>query len=152
MGSNITITSNDNLNHLLETYSFLLDALIDFNSKLKRFKNPILRRTVGKRATLLDVSSLVNCNLTDLLVTIKTSIELKTADTVVLDEKGQSGWISTRDRRKDLLKSIVLELHEGDDKDMDVLQERFKEELGDIDASEIADMEQDLINSGSSSA
>ena len=147
MGS-ITITANDKISKLLETYDFLLDALIQFDSKLKRFKNPILRRTVGKRATLLDVSSLVNINISDLLGVIKKNIELNTQDSVEVNEKGQSGWISTRDRRKDLLKSIVLELHEGDDKDMNVLQERFKDELGDIDASEIADMEQDLINSG----
>ncbi|MHA1745087.1 MAG: DUF438 domain-containing protein [Promethearchaeota archaeon] len=147
MGSNIKITSNNKISKLLETYTFLLDALIKFDPKLKRFKNPILRKTVGKRATLLDVSSLINVNLGELLNTIKASIELNTRDTVVLDEQGKSGWISTRDRRKDILKSIVLELHEGDE-DMDTLQKRFKEELGDIDASEIADMEQDLINAG----
>jgi hypothetical protein len=144
----ITITSNDKISKLIETYSFLLDELIKFDSKIKRFKNPILRKTVGRRATLLDVTNLLKINLSDLLLAIKTSIELNSADTVVLDEKGQSGWISSRDRRRDILKSIVLELHEGNDKDMDALQARFKEELGDIDASEIADMEQDLINSG----
>ena len=81
----ITISSNEKINKLLETHSFLLDSLIEFNSTLKRFKNPILRKTVGRRATLLDVSSLVGVELSALLDAIKKSIELNTSDKVELD-------------------------------------------------------------------
>ncbi len=49
-----------------------------------------------------------------------------------------------------MLKALILELHEGGD--LDDLQKRFNELLGDVDATEIAAMEQALIDEGSLTA
>jgi hypothetical protein len=53
---------------------------------------------------------------------------------------------TSRETRLQILKSIILELHAGGD--MNKLQIKFKDLLSDVDASEIADMEQSLINKG----
>jgi len=51
------------------------------------------------------------------------------------------------DKRKEILKELVLQLHAGNE-DLPKLKKKFKDELGDVDAGEIATMEQELIDSG----
>jgi hypothetical protein len=51
------------------------------------------------------------------------------------------------DKRKEMLKELVLKLHAGNE-DLPMLKKKFKDELGDVSASEIAVMEQELIDSG----
>jgi len=51
------------------------------------------------------------------------------------------------DKRKEILKELVLQLHAGNE-DLPKLKKKFKDELGDVSASEIAVMEQELIDSG----
>ncbi len=53
---------------------------------------------------------------------------------------------TSRETRLQILKSIILELHAGGD--VNKLQIKFKDLLSGVDASEIADMEQSLINKG----
>ena len=50
-------------------------------------------------------------------------------------------------KRKEILKELVLQLHAGNE-NLPELKKKFKDELGDVDASEIATMEQELIDSG----
>lgn len=51
-------------------------------------------------------------------------------------------------KRKEILKELVLQLHAGNEGDLPKLKKKFKDELGDVEASEIAEMEQELIDSG----
>ncbi|GAB4324492.1 MAG: DUF438 domain-containing protein [Promethearchaeota archaeon] len=142
------ITKATKVAELLKKYPFLLETLVGYDPKLSRLKNPILRRVVGRRATLTDVAQMIGSDLSDLARAIANSIEFNTDDEVDLElgEEGRSGWASDQERRQDFMKSLVLELHEGGDKE--VLKERFREVLGDVDPAEIAKMEQSLIDSG----
>lgn len=51
-----------------------------------------------------------------------------------------------RQARQEILKGIIRDLHQGED--MEVLKQRFRDLITDIDASEIAAMEQGLIAEG----
>ncbi|RLI32946.1 hypothetical protein DRO66_10835 [Candidatus Bathyarchaeota archaeon] len=52
----------------------------------------------------------------------------------------------SRETRKNAMKDIILSLHRG--LSTDEAKERFEREVGDINASEIAEIEQSLINEG----
>jgi hypothetical protein len=43
---------------LAKEYPFLFDTLVEISPKLKRLQNPILQKTIGRRATLTDVSKM----------------------------------------------------------------------------------------------
>lgn len=150
--SYIKLTESTKINDLIEEFPFIIDTLINLNPKLKRLKNPFLRKTVGRRATLTDVSQMSGTTLSHLLKVLAEGIEKNTSKEVLIEhtDKGKSGWQSERARRQEMLKALILELHEGGD--LNDLQKRFNELLGDVDASEIAAMEQALIDEGSLTA
>jgi len=147
--STIKLTKSTKINDLIEEFPFVIDTLIKLDPKLKRLKNPFLRKTVGRRATLTDVSQMSGTALPQLLQVITANIEKSTPNKVLIEFTGEgvSGWQSELSRRQEMLKALILELHEGGD--LDDLQKRFNELLGDVDASEIAAMEQALIDEGS---
>ncbi len=53
--------------HLIETYPELENVLINYVPAFKKLKNPILRRTVAKIATLQQAASIGNVNVGDLI-------------------------------------------------------------------------------------
>ncbi len=53
---------------------------------------------------------------------------------------------SDRQAKKEIMKDIILKLHQG--LSVDQAKERFEEEIGNISSTEIADIEQSLINEG----
>lgn len=64
------ITPNTNINALLETYPQLENYLMGLNPKYKKLKNPILRRTVARIASLSQVAKIGGYDpleLTDLI-------------------------------------------------------------------------------------
>ncbi|MFX1286338.1 MAG: DUF438 domain-containing protein [Promethearchaeota archaeon] len=150
--SSIKLTESTKINDLIEEFPFVIDTLIKLDPKLKRLKNPFLRKTVGRRATLTDVSQMCGTPLPQLLQVINSDIEKNISKEVLikLTVEDVSGWHSEQARRQEMLKALVLELHEGGD--LNELQRRFNELLGDVEASEIAAMEQALIDEGSLTA
>ncbi|MFX1579949.1 MAG: DUF438 domain-containing protein [Promethearchaeota archaeon] len=133
---------------LAKEYPFLFDTLVEISPKLKRLQNPILQKTIGRRATLTDVSKLSKIPLNRLFVLLSESISEKTNESVVIDKEGKEKgeWQEELERRQRKLKDLVLGLHEGED--LEKMQSQFKEILVDVSATEIADMEQSLISSG----
>lgn len=134
------LSKDTKITDLIKEYPFLLETLIAFNSKLKLLKNPLIRKSIGRRATLVDVSKTANINFNKLVSHIVKSIEENSDKKVELDA------VHTSEDKKEILKSIVLDLHDG--KDMDELRIKFNETLGEVSATEIAEMEQSLIDSG----
>jgi len=57
-----------------------------------------------------------------------------------------SELINNREKRKEILKQLILELHDG--KTVDDVKERFEREFGNVSASEISEAEQALIHEG----
>lgn len=138
--SNQILAKDTKIIDLIDEYPFLLEELIKFDSKLKLLKNPLIRKTLGRRATLVDVSKTAGVNFTKLVTFLAECIEKNAGKNIELD-----GVHSTEDK-KEILKNIVLGLHEG--KDMEEMKNIFNETLGDVEATEIAEMEQSLIDSG----
>lgn len=143
-----TLKASTKILELTNEYPFLFETLIQISPKLKRLQNPILQKTIGKRATLTDVSKMSKLPLNRLFVLLSESISDHARETVVIDkeseEKGE--WQEELERRQRKLKDLVLGLHAGEE--LESLQSDFKEILVDVSATEIADMEQSLISSG----
>ncbi len=140
MTETVVLTKETKLKDLLDKYPFLLDTLVEFDNKLKLLKNPVMRKTIGRKATLLDVTRASGVNFSKLISTIHDSIEKNAGEKVELN-----GVFRAEDK-KEILRQIVLDLHAG--KDFEELRNRFNEELGDIESTDIAEMEQSLIDSG----
>ena len=143
-----TLKATTRVLDLAKEFPFLFDTLIQISPKLKMLQNPILKRTIGKRATLTDVSKISKVPLNRLFVLLSESISKNSNETVAIDkeDEGKGEWQEELERRQSNLKDIVLGLHDG--KEMEDLRSQFKEILVDVSATEIADMEQALISSG----
>jgi DUF438 domain-containing protein len=143
-----TLKATTRILELAKEYPFLFDTLVGISPKLKRLQNPILQRTIGKRATLSDVSKMSEVPLNRLFDILSESISKNASERVVIDreDKEKGEWQEELEKRQRRLKDLILGLHEG--RDLEKLQGQFKEILGDVSATEIAEMEQSLISSG----
>lgn len=134
---------------LLTSYPFLLEFFIAQSPKFKLLQNPVTRKTIGKVATMGQVASIGGLDLNQLLV--DTAAEISKHGEVVTAGNWASETVEAlatedRDARQEILKDIIRDLHDGGD--MEALKRRFHELIRDIDASEIAAMEQALIAEG----
>lgn len=118
---------------LLDKYPKVYDELYKLSPKVKRFKNAIVRKTIGKSATLKTVSELLDIPLEEIIISIKKGIKAS--------EDG-----SPEKDRKEMLKKLLLDMHEG--VDIKILKAQFKEAVGDISSIEIGQLEQQLIDEG----
>ena len=118
---------------LIDKYPKVYDELYKLSSKAKRFKNPIVRKTIGKKATLEMVSVILEVSLERIITTVKSAIEA-------------SADIPPEKDRKEMLKKLLLDMHKG--VDVQILKAQFKEAVGDITSYEIGQLEQQLINEG----
>ncbi len=119
---------------IIDKYPRVYEELYKISSKVKRLKNPIARRTIGKKATLEMVSGMLKIPLETLISVIKTGIEASGAEQPEKD-------------RKEMLKKLLLDMHKG--VDIEILKVQFKEAVGDISSFEIGQLEQQLIDEGS---
>lgn len=143
-----TLKASTKILELADEFPFLYDTLVEISPKLKRLRNPILQKTIGKRATLTDVSKIAKVPLNRIFVLLSESISENADEKVVIDKEAieEGDWQEELERRQAKLKNLVLDLHaEGKVED---LQAEFKEILIDVSATEIAEMEQSLISSG----
>ncbi|MHA2320701.1 MAG: DUF438 domain-containing protein, partial [Candidatus Thorarchaeota archaeon] len=144
----VTLNASTKILDLAKEFPFLFNTLVEISPKLKRLQNPILQKTIGRRATLTDVSKMSDVSLNRLFVLLSESISENANEKVTIDtEDGDAGdWQQELAKRQRKLKDLILELHGGED--VKKLQAEFKEILVDVSATEIAEMEQSLIDSG----
>lgn len=142
------LKSSTKIMELTKEFPFLFDTLVEASPKLKKLRNPILQRTIGRRATLTDVSIISNIPLRRILELLADSISTNSDASVTIDkdELDTGEWQEELERRQRSLKDLVIRLHDG--AEMDDLQKEFKKILVDVSATEIAEMEQGLISSG----
>jgi DUF438 domain-containing protein len=144
----VTLKASTKILDLTNEFPFLFDTLVEISPKLKKLQNPILQKTIGRRATLTDVSKMSEVPLNRLFVLLSESIAEKSHEEVTVDKADEDSgdWQQELRRRQRKLKDLVLDLHGGED--IKKLQAKFKEILVDVSATEIAEMEQSLIDSG----
>ena len=61
------INHNTTVNDLLNEYPQLQQVLIDHDPKFEKLKNPILRKSIGRVATLEQASAVINISSTDFI-------------------------------------------------------------------------------------
>ena len=120
---------------LIKQFPHVYNELLKLSPKIKRLKNPIVRRTIGKSATIKDVSKLIDVDLSKILQVIEESMG-KTSEEIQ----------ELKTQRREQLKELVIDMHKG--AELEGLKQRFKEILVDVSSSEIGEMEQSLIDEG----
>ena len=128
----VSLLKSTKLGELLDAYPFLVDFLQSVSPKYRRLKNPIFRRTMASRATLERIAEMGEMSVEDLIAAIQAEVARQTGD--------------PKEARKEALKSILRDLHEG--VDIEILRRHFAELVIDVSASEIAEIEQSLIDEG----
>ncbi|MFC2076528.1 DUF438 domain-containing protein [candidate division KSB1 bacterium] len=141
----MTISENSKVHDLLQTYPFLEDFLVGYNPKFDMLKNRMARATIGRVATLRTVAGIANIDLAALLSDLAGEIEKKTGSKPEISEVAEAEGPS-RQGRLETLKEIIQDLHDGGD--LAAAQKRFAEAVTDVEASEIAAMEEELIRDG----
>ena len=120
---------------LIKQFPHVYNELLKLSPKIKRLKNPIVRRTIGKSATIKDVSKLIDVDLSKILQVIEESMG-KTSEEIQ----------ELKTQRREQLKELVIDMHKG--AELEGLKQRFKEILVDVSPAEIGEMEQSLIDEG----
>jgi uncharacterized protein len=146
MESGMTLTPKTTVYTLLKEHPFLLEFLAAYHPEFKKLTNPLLRRTAGRMATLDTVAEQACVPLNQLIADIATEIERRTGKRPEVADTAAAGGIDPA--RLAALKGIILDLHAGHP--MDELKKRFADLVQDVEAGEIAAMEQRLIDEGMS--
>lgn len=141
------LNANTKIDDLLREYPFLMEFLVSRSPKFKLLESAVMRRTVGKVATVAQAASIGGIELPVLLRDIAAEIRKRTgADVAVGSAQAGAAPVMDADARQELLKDIIRDLHKG--VEMTVLKHRFHDLIKDIDPSEIARMEQRLMAEG----
>ena len=135
------------LDDLLKKFPFLLDFLAGLSPRFAKLRNPVMRRTVGRVATLHQVAGFGGLPLPELLLKIQAEIKRAAGEDVGIEAGGASPEpVDTGEARQEVLKDIIRELHEGGD--LEEQKRRFAELIKDVRPTEISEMEQKLIEEG----
>lgn len=140
----LTITPKTTVHTLLKEYPFLLDFLAEYHPEFKKLTNPVLRRTVGRMATLDAVAEQGNVPLNRLTDDIASEVERQIGTRPPVADVADAETIDPA--RLAELHAIVKDLHAG--KTVAEVKPRFEELIADVEATEIAAMEQKLIEGG----
>ena len=140
------LSPDTKVNDLLKKYPFIKEFLVELDSHFKALENPLLRKTLGRVATLSKVAMIGGIELNKLLAEIAGAIKDKTGQDVEIEGIQKSEVITDPDQRIEALKNIIKDLHKGED--IKKLKQRFLSLIRDVAPSEIANMEQRLIDEG----
>jgi DUF438 domain-containing protein len=127
------ITPETKLKTLVEKYPYLLDFLPTLSPRYQQLKNPEMREKMLEIATVKRISANGGFEPEELISKIQAEIDRRSPKLV-------------EDERKEVLKSIIRDLHAG--VEMEILRKRFAELVENVSASEIAEIEQSLIDEG----
>jgi hypothetical protein len=83
---NIEITPSTKVNDLLDTYPELEETLISIAPPFKKLKNPILRKSVARVATIKHISSVGNVPLNELINQLRMAVGQSVTDDSYEDE------------------------------------------------------------------
>jgi DUF438 domain-containing protein len=141
------IGSRTKIDELLKRYPFLLDFLAGLSPRFARLRSPVMRKTIGRVATLQQVAAFGDVPLTELLRKIQAEIKRESGEDAEVDAgEALPEPVGVKEARHEVLKDIIRELHEGGD--LERQKRRFAELIKDISPAEISEMEQRLMDEG----
>jgi uncharacterized protein len=135
------LTPKTRIADLIKTYPFLLDYLAGYAPEFQKLRNPVLRNTVGRVATLGMAAGMGHIDLPRLLADLRTTIKQQSGEEIEVE-----GAEAVPRDRAEVLKGIIRDLHDGIP--VDEAKRRFAALVEDVDPSEIAHMEQQLMAEG----
>jgi len=144
------LTIHTTILDLVQDYPFLIDDLANRNSAFIKLKNPLLRQTMGRFASLAKVAAIGKENVLELILFIAGRIMNKTGDQVeiippeIRNDPPQPAM--SKQERRENLKQIIRQLHDG--AELSTLRQRFEDTVGDITPQEIGNLEQELVREG----
>ena len=86
MSKHLNINSQTKIGELLEVYPQLEDTLLALSPSFAKLKNPILRKTIGRIASLRQVADIGNIEIGELVNTLRKAIGEDTIDTSIPTE------------------------------------------------------------------
>ena len=93
----LIITPKTKVSDLLEAYPSLEDVLISYVPAFEKLKNPVLRKTVAKVATLQQAAAIGNVNVSDLINVLRKESGQEAELAVMEDQQynyAQPAWFS----------------------------------------------------------
>jgi len=145
----VEISLNSKIGGLIDSYPFLLDFLAGKSPKFRKLKNPMLRKTVARAASVSQAATLGGVNAETLLLEIAQEIYLRTNESVTLFNSGgrtEAEAPMSREERTRMLKAIVMRIHDGESPE--AVRAEFHDLLRDTSPAEIGAMEQALVADG----
>lgn len=131
---------------LTEKYPFLVDVIASQAPGLGKLRNPLLRRTFGRLASLADAAKLGGIDEQALVSAVSEAVSKHGGVAAATAAAAAPAGGHSRAYRVDELKGILRQLHEGHEPES--LAGRFGELLKDVGATEIAEAEQQLVAEG----
>jgi uncharacterized protein len=139
----LTIVPSTKVHDLIEKYPFLLDFLVRYNPAFELLRKKTVKATMGRVATLSMASSLGGIPVDTLISALAAEIKAKSGDDAEIS--AESSTTLERDKL-DRLKDIIRDLHKGEE--FSEVKGKFDTLLGEIEPSQIAEMEEELIREG----
>jgi len=138
--SDTLIDAKTRIGPLLDEHPYLLETIAGHAPELGKLRNPLLRRTFARLATLGDAARLGGVELEPLLTRLAAEIAARNGNGKAASEGHGEAY------RIDELKAMLRELHNGTP--AAELTGRFARLLETVSAAEIAETEQQLVAEG----
>jgi DUF438 domain-containing protein len=143
-----TISADTSVLQLVDEHPFLIEFLASYNPKFRLLKNPMMRATAGRLATLAKVAEIGGVDLKEMVQAIQDEVKKRGSDTGQL-EGGEPERTLREERhghRVSELKSLLHDLH--NDLPPPEARARFDEVIRDISPQELGAIEEELIRDG----
>ena len=137
------LSASTKINDLISAHPFLEEFLVAYHPHFRLLKNKLARATAGRLATVGTAARIASVDVDALLRDLAGAIERETH--VRPEVTGGAAELS-RAQRIAMLGHIIGELHDGGD--LATARARFAQAVGDVDAGEIASMEEEMIRGG----
>lgn len=132
------------IHDLLSAHPYLLDYLAGRAEEFKKLRNPILRNSIGRIASLKDAAGMAGIDAEALLEDVRAEIGRHADATGAAP--ADPDHADDREARIAAMKSLIRNLHAGGDKEQ--IKRRFAMITRNLDPADIGAMEQQLANEG----
>ncbi len=136
------------LQDLMKPYPFLADFLAGLSPDYRLLRQPLLRRTLARAATLERVAVMGDRPVRRLLEEIAAEVRARTGEELTVAERAEPQAAPPADEaaRAEVLKEIIRDLHRG--VPVGQVKGRFDELVREVAPGQIAELEQRLMQEG----